>query len=517
MTSTPDNSSETPKPSRRRKWLFRIVLTVFAPAAFLVLIEVGLRIGGYGYRTSYFIEVPGSDVYAANNQFSLRFFPKSLQRLPWAVYLAKTKPAGAYRIFVMGGSAAQGVPDPAYGFARILETMLAETFPGATFEVAVTAMTAINSHVVLPIARDCAKHEPDLFVVLLGNNEVVGPFGAGTVFQGFTPSLTLIRAHLAIKTTKLGQLAADLAAWLGPSDADDRWHGMEMFIDNRIPADDPRLRAVYRHFRRNLQDIVAVADGAGAKTILCTVPVNLRDCSPFASMHREDLTDEALARWEEAYAAGITLADEGQTDSAIEQFLLARAIDDRFAELQFRLGQCYLAAGQSEQAREAFRLARDLDALRFRADSSINRVIREVAAEQIARGVLLADAEEALAESDHSPDGLPGEALFYEHVHMTFEGNYEVARAAFGEIVPLLPRSITSRAQGRVAPPSLARCAERMQLTAWQRAQMLSYILGLTKRPPFTDQFDHDQRQASLTRRHRQFQEQIDSDSGAGP
>ena len=41
-------------------------------------------------------------------------------------------------------------------------------------------MAAINSHVVLPIAKDAARYEPDLFVVYLGNNEVIGPFSVGS-------------------------------------------------------------------------------------------------------------------------------------------------------------------------------------------------------------------------------------------------------------------------------------------------------------------------------------------------
>ena len=45
-------------------------------------------------------------------------------------------------------------------------------------------MVAINSHVALPIARQCAERQPDLLVVHLGNNEVVGPFGAAGVLGG---------------------------------------------------------------------------------------------------------------------------------------------------------------------------------------------------------------------------------------------------------------------------------------------------------------------------------------------
>jgi hypothetical protein len=45
------------------------------------------------------------------------------------------------------------------------------------------AVTAINSHVVRPIVHDLTRREADLFIVYTGNNEVVGPFGAGTVFS----------------------------------------------------------------------------------------------------------------------------------------------------------------------------------------------------------------------------------------------------------------------------------------------------------------------------------------------
>ena len=84
----------------------------------------------------------------------------------------------------------------------------------------------------------------------------------------------------------------------------------------------------------------------------------------------------------------------------MQKYEAAARIDDRFAELQFRLGRCLAAEGRSAEARERFVLARDLDALRFRADSRINAIIREVAAEQEAAGVRVVDAEQALAKSD---------------------------------------------------------------------------------------------------------------------
>jgi len=516
MTATPDgdspktesSSDQSAPPSRLRLWLFRVIAATVIPLVLLGLGEIGLRVAGYGYKTSFFIEADG--LYTINKEFGLRFFPHSLARPPWPAYVDTHKVPGTYRIFVIGGSAAQGVPDPAYGFAEILKTMLTDTYPHARFEVVVAALTAINSHVVLPIARDCAAHEPDLLIVYLGNNEVIGPFGPGTVFRGFASNLTLIRAYLAAQTTKLGQLAVDLIAKLPGKEEPRQYTGMDMFVDSLVSANDPRLPVVYEHFRRNLRDICQAGRKAGADTILCTVGVNLRHCAPFASTHRAHLSDSDLAWWDSIFRAGVELDEAGDPVAAISKYLAAEQIDGRYAELQFRLGRCYLAVGEPGLARYAFAFARDLDALRFRADSDINRVIREVAAGE-GPGVHLVDAEQAMAESDLSPDGLPGEELFFEHVHMTFDGNYEVARAIFPAAVSCLPDAIRSRGPAAPAPPSRQRCAELMELTAREQACMFSDMLRMTEGPPFTSQFNYAERRASLEERHKQFDSQIDN------
>ena len=64
----------------------------------------------------------------------------------------------------------------------MLQAMLELRYPGTHFEVVNAAIVAINSNVILPIARDCAAASADIWVIYMGNNEVVGPFGAGTVF-----------------------------------------------------------------------------------------------------------------------------------------------------------------------------------------------------------------------------------------------------------------------------------------------------------------------------------------------
>src|SRR6202044_244084 len=193
---------------------------------------------------------------------------------------------------VLGESAAQGVPMPAFGFAPQLRAQLRARYPGREIEVINTGIVAINSHVVYQIARELSRFSPDLFVVYMGNNEVVGPYGPGCAYLSEMPPLWAIRLSVFIRSTRTGQLLASLLGRLaGGGKGPAQWGGMAMFVNNSVRGDDPRLATVYRNFESNLRDIIGVATAAGARTVLCTVASNLKDCAPFLSLHRPGLTE----------------------------------------------------------------------------------------------------------------------------------------------------------------------------------------------------------------------------------
>src|SRR3974390_2119355 len=196
-----------PELSRTKKWIFGLVGFVLLPLLVVLGVELGLRLAGYGFPTSFFqpLRIGTNDCLVENEKFGLRFFPPELARSPSPVVMEAKKPLDVYRIFLLGESAALGDPRPAYGVARYLEMLLHERYPATRFEVICGAVTAINSHAVLPIARECARHEGDLWIVYMGNNEMIGPFGATTVFGTQSPPLAYVRFSLALQRTRLGQ------------------------------------------------------------------------------------------------------------------------------------------------------------------------------------------------------------------------------------------------------------------------------------------------------------------------
>jgi len=110
-------------------------------------------------------------------------------------------------------------------------------------------MTAINSHAILPIARECARQSGDLWIIYMGNNEMVGPFGAITIFGSQGLPVAYVRLILAMRQTRLGQaLLAIGRKFSGTSKFGPAWGGMRMFMKNPIAPGDPRKEVVYRNF-----------------------------------------------------------------------------------------------------------------------------------------------------------------------------------------------------------------------------------------------------------------------------
>ena len=463
------------------------------PLLLLVLAELGLRVAGFGYPTAFLLPLtqPGRSLFVQNNQFGWRFFGPAMSREPDSFAIPRAKPPGAIRIFVFGESAAFGDPQPEFGLPRMLQALLELRHPGVKFEVINAAMTGINSNVILPIAEDCAAAQGDVWVIYMGNNEVVGPFGAGTVFGPQAPSVSLIRAGLVLKTTRLGQSLDSVRQRIHPPPASkSEWGGMEMFLDQQVSADDPRMAAVYRNFQRNLADLIETGRRHGAGVVVSTVAVNLKDSAPFASAHRTGLSATDLERWQQLSQGGADSMATGAWQQAADRFREAAKIDDRYAELRFCQGMCAQVMGEVPEAQKHFAAARDLDTLRFRCDTRLNDLIRQAAPTGADSRVLLADADRAFA--DASPSGIPGDDLFYEHVHLTFAGNYLLATTIALRVEKLLEGKIARPAAASQTWPTRDECARRLAWNDWTYQSAATEILERIQEPPFTAQLTHN-------------------------
>jgi len=458
----------------------------------LLALELCLTLAGFGDPTALFIETQTPGVLTPNPRF-VRFYRPTSAGVPHPCLVSAVKPADTIRVFVFGESAAMGTPDPSFGFARMLEFMLQQQLPARRVEVINVAMRGVNSHVLAEVARQCADLTPDLFVVYMGNNEVCGFYGP-EAFLSRHPRLIALRRRFV--QTRTGQLFSRVLH--ARSASGDEPQTMEFFRKHRVARDDPRREAVCENFRTNLTRMCDYGLASGAAVIVSTVGVNLRDCPPLASLHRDDLSGQGLDGWQSFYRAGVARQDAQDFTRAVAAYRRALATDDHYADLHYRMGQCRLAAGDFRRALECFSAGRDWDALQFRTDSRLNEMIRRTVGEYSGRAVYLADIEAALAAAGACADHIPGGEFFYDYVHLNFQGDYEVAKALAPTAVRAM-RDIGRAAAGESLPaPSRQACAVRLAFTAWDEANALTAMADMTRQPPFMDQIDHARRQAQV-------------------
>ncbi len=470
-----------------KKIAFTFITIFVVPLLFFVLLELSLKLFGVGTSFEYFheIEINGEAHYQDNPDFADQFYPPSLNIGPLENTFTVERGPQSLRVYVLGGSAAMGFPHRNHGLDRLLAAQLRAALPSRNIEVINTAMTSVNSHVVYEVARSIPDDTADFAVILMGNNEVVGPYGPGTYNQNFLANITLIRGIQALKRTRIWQALDSLILKVRPTDAKQEleWEGMEMFSSHNVSRDDPRMESVYSHYEDNLVEIIETLQSKGIHVLLSSVPVNLRHSAPFLSEHSPELSDKQLEQWDELTSKGSQSFDEESWDDAIAYFIKALEIDPDYADTHFRLATAYENLREFQKAKIHYERALDLDALRFRADTRINKVIQEVAASVENDAFSFVDSTAAFEQA--SQPFQPGWNLLLEHVHYDFSGNHVLA----AEISRSIIKNMTSADD--YEPLSSVEVAKRIGFPNHETIEVTKHLQRMVQHPPFTGQSNH--------------------------
>jgi tetratricopeptide (TPR) repeat protein len=168
-------------------------------------------------------------------------------------------------------------------------------------------------------------------------------------------------------------------------------------------------------------------------------------------------------------------------------------VDGDHAELMYRRSRLAMGVGDTNAA-PGFARARDLDTLRFRADSDLNGIIRKVAAGREADGVWLVDAERTFAQN--APGGIPGDELFWEHVHFRLPGSYLLALLTGTALLEALPTSLREGAQADWI--KIDEVSRRLAVTSWGDHRIVEGVRSRCRKPPFSMQANAAEREARL-------------------
>ncbi len=347
---------------------------------------------------------------------------------PSRVFEAEKAP-NTFRIFVVGGSSAEGTPyGTEYSFGAWLEQRLNATTTGVEWEVVNAAFSGYATRRIIHVAREITRYSPDLLIIYGGHNE----FAEQRFYRHLLDrDPRLFRwMELVAQTHIYRWWYADAEVEQPPKlEIDEHYRAFEMFAVMAERAGGGvyptgRERAFGEiHFEYNLRQIVRIMHEAGVPTMLLTLSQNLADWEPGASAHGKDLDERAIHAWEtHSSTAEAKLATD--CEAATRHLRTSLAIDEGYALTHYQLATCLRKAGRYDEARQHFARASDLDQIPQGASSIFNEVIRRVA---LSEDAILVDTAAVLEQA--SPHRLVGSNFFVDFVHPNIEAHQMMARA----------------------------------------------------------------------------------------
>jgi len=353
------------------------------------------------------------------------------------------KDEDAYRIFCIGGSTTFGRPyqDP-LSFCGWLRTYLQAADPSHEWEVINAGGISYASYRVARMMNELKNYQPDLFIVYSGQNEFLEQRSYGTLQElpAWVINLDATMSNTRIYTVMKLAMDAIRPDTGSISLRRDELNGEVDDILNHTLGPESYYRdeilkqRVIMHYRLNLRRIAKIADSVNAGIVFIKPVINIRDISPFKSEHGNDLELDALMQWHVLYSDARELQQAGRLDEAMVKYRAALAIDDRYAELHFRIGQVLFEQLRYHEAEAAFRRAVEEDVAPLRILASMQQTVKDVAAIE---GAPLIDfpaimRQAYLDEYDHT---VFGSEYFTDHVHTNFEGYRKLGTALFDHLV----------------------------------------------------------------------------------
>lgn len=398
------------------------------PVLVLVLLEMLLRFTGLTKPIPLFVPAPGISGYLTPNpELIQRYVPHpalapDVSTDSW--YFPAEKADGTLRIVLQGESSAAGFPYGRFGSpAAMLQQRLKRLYPEKNIEVISVAMAAISSFTLVDTAEEILAIEPDAILIYAGHNEYLGVMGAGSSLAG-SSSPHWGRLLLWLRQFSLFQI---LQMALSPTGADAKPQVGTMMskaaAGQHIAFDSALYQQGLAQFEQNMGLLLETYQQAAVPVFIGTLVSNEADQPPFAA-------EPGLAQLPHLSK----LNQQPQLSEAqLQQLLLQHP---QQAQLHFYLAKLWLKQGKTQQARQAFQLARDYDLLRFRAPSAFNRIIRQLAASHQA---IVVETEDMLRAQ--SPQQILGQQLLLEHVHPNAEGYFWLAQSYLQQLITtgLLP------------------------------------------------------------------------------
>jgi tetratricopeptide (TPR) repeat protein len=450
------------------------IICILLPFLIIGGIEAGLRLFNYGQDLRLFITSPQNEnYYQLNPSASLRYFSNTeIATKGNSELFKKVKDAGTLRIFVLGESTTIGYP---YfhnsSFHRWLQYRLMHACPEKHLEIINLSLTGVNSYTVEGFTKELLPYQPDAVLIYTGHNEYYGCLGTGSTDK-VAGSPFLIHLVLKLRGFRLTQLMANALFSLKREGGGKT--RMEMMVaEQQIPFGSAMYERGITQFTSNINNTLRILDQANVPVFISNLVSTEKDLFPFISIPVDSIKYPSFGT---AYQQGEQAIAKGDSAAALQYFLAAENSYNAHAGCNYYLG---LLNSDSITAKTYFDKARDLDALRFRAPSKLNKVLLELCSQYKNAHLVDANAAFEAASAGH----IIGNNLILEHVHPNLKG-YALLSDVFYKAM---------KTQGLFKPQqemSFAQLQQNMPITIIDSLSGAYKIANLKKSWPFNETQD---------------------------
>ena len=377
------------------KWFYLVMIMI--PIVFIVILELSLQLFNYGKDIPQWVDAHRGK-YIMNPEVAYRYF-NQVKNIPTTIedVFDQQKKNNAFRVFVLGESSAAGFPYmPMGSFSRYIRKRLELNYPNNTIEVVNISLSAINSYTLLDLLPEVLTQKPDLILIYTGHNEYYGALGVGSM-ESLGTSRTIVKLILYLNKYKTVQLIKSILSSILSTLKDENVNDepgtlmSRMAQDQYINLNSDKYILGLEQFKDNMRDILQMIQEHKVPVIIGELVSNLKDQKPFISIPIENYP------------------------TANQVFVEAT---NRFNDQSYK------------QADSLYRLAKDLDALKFRATEKFNSIIKELATEFDLKYVKT-DSIFCAA----SPNGIIGDNLMTDHLHPNMEGYLLLGEAYYDAMI----------------------------------------------------------------------------------
>lgn len=382
-------------------------MVVLIPLLFFILIEFGLRIFNFGYSTDLF-EIKklndGRDYVYVNRDAVRRFFSSGIRVNMAFERFPLKKEKNTVRIFCFGGSSLKGFPYlKNLSIPGLTSSLLNNIQTNKKFEIINLGQTAIDSTIVAALVDEAGGYDADYYMIFTGHNEFYGA-------MGYVSKTGLVDSMLvSLRRLRLFQL---IESFFTKKSKPFSGTMVSKMIEGKYVENTASMKsAVLKKFKRNINSIIKTAKSRKIKTILFTLPSNIRDCEPFRSKQNRMYY---FSKFKLSKNKSI-ISQTAKIDKNKLKKLLKENGDDAF--LHYILGCLEYKKGRTSKALHHFTRARDLDKLKIRAPSWLNTYLRSIRNDV----EYFYDFDRAVKVK--SKMGIQGNEFFTEYLHPNHSAN----------------------------------------------------------------------------------------------